>query len=151
VDHNGCDTRNDILKRDLTEETFKEGTQNCVVATGVLADKYTGKTINFVRGQKTSTLVQVDHLIALSDAYQTGAQQLTAEQRKQLANDPINLMAADGPTNGSKSDSNAASWLPPNKSFRCEYVAKQTLVKSKYNLWMIEAEKAKITEVLASC
>jgi hypothetical protein len=117
----------------------------------VLADKYTGKTINFVRGQKTSTLVQVDHLIALSDAYQTGAQQLTAEQRKQLANDPINLMAADGPTNGSKSDSNAASWLPPNKSFRCEYVAKQTLVKSKYNLWMIEAEKAKITEVLASC
>lgn len=151
VDHNGCDTRNDILARDLTDETFKAGTKNCVVETGVLQDKYTGKTINFVRGQKTSTLVQIDHIVALSDAYQTGAQQLSPEQRKQLSNDPMNLMAADGPANGSKSDSNAASWLPSNTSFRCEYVAKQTLVKSKYNLWMIEAEKAKISEVLAGC
>lgn len=76
---------------------------------------------------------------------------MTADQRKQLANDPINLMAADEPANGSKSDSNAASWLPSNKDSRCEYVAKQTLVKAKYNLWMIEAEKAKISEVLAGC
>jgi hypothetical protein len=151
VDRNGCDTRNDILKRDLTNITFKDGTKQCVLATGTLADKYTGKTIDWKRGQDTSSAIQIDHVIALGESWQTGAQQLTPEQRKQLANDPINLMAADGPTNGSKSDSNAASWLPPNKAFRCEYVAKQTMVKAKYNLWMIEAEKAKINEVLAGC
>jgi hypothetical protein len=151
VDRNGCDTRNDILARDLTGETFKDGTKQCVVATGVLNDPYTGKTINFVRGQKTSSLIQIEHVVALGDSWQTGAQQLSAEQRKQFANDPANLLAVDGPTNGSKSDSNAASWLPPNTSYRCEYVAKQTIVKKKYNLWMIPAEKEAINRVLAGC
>ncbi|MGX1161027.1 uncharacterized protein DUF1524 [Arthrobacter sp. SLBN-100] len=104
VDRNGCDTRNDILARDLEGESFKPGTQNCVVATGTLADKYTGITINFVRGQDTSSAVQIDHIIPLSDAWQKGAQQLSPDQRKQLANDPLNLMAAHGPTNGAKGE-----------------------------------------------
>lgn len=151
VDHNGCDTRNDILARDLEGETFKPGTQNCVVATGTLADRYTGKTINFVRGNKTSSAVQIDHVIALSDAWQKGAQRLSADQRKQLANDPLNLMAADGPTNGAKGDKDAATWLPPNRAFRCEYVARQTAVKAKYKLWVTQAEHAAIANILASC
>lgn len=149
VDKNGCDTRNDILKRDLTGETFERN--NCVVLTGTLADKYTGKTIKFVRGVKTSSAVQIDHVIPLSDAWQKGAQQLTAEQRKQLANDPLNLMAADGPANSSKGDSDAATWLPSNKSFRCEYVARQTSVKAKYKLWMTEAERDAIRSILNTC
>jgi hypothetical protein len=115
VDHNGCDTRNDILARDLEGETFKPGTQNCVVLTGTLADKYTATTIEFVRGQKTSMEVQIDHVIALNDAWQKGAQQLSADQRKELTNDPQNLMATDGPTNGAKGAKDAATWLPPNK------------------------------------
>jgi hypothetical protein len=151
VDHNGCDTRNDVLARDLTGETFKPGTNNCVVATGTLTDKYTGKTISFVRGAGTSSDVQIDHIIPLSDAWQKGAQQLTAEQRKLLANDPLNLMAADGPTNGAKSDKDAATWLPPNRAFRCEYVARQTVVKAKYNLWMTQPEHDAIAGILASC
>jgi Protein of unknown function (DUF1524) len=151
TDKNGCDQRNDILKRDLTAETFQAGTKNCVVLTGTLADKYTGKTIKFVRGVKTSTAVQIDHIIPLSDAWQKGAQKLTAEQRKQLANDPLNLMAADGPTNGAKGDSDAASWLPPNKAFRCEYVTRQTEVKAKYKLWMTQPEHDTIAGILAGC
>jgi hypothetical protein len=118
VDHNGCDTRNDILARDLEGETFKPGTQNCVVLTGTLADKYTATTIEFVRGQKTSMEVQIDHVIALNDAWQKGAQQLSADQRKELTNDPQNLMATDGPTNGAKGAKDAATWLPPNKALR---------------------------------
>jgi hypothetical protein len=149
VDHNGCDTRNDILARDLTGETLEPN--NCVVLTGTLADKYTGTTINFVRGNKTSTLVQIDHIIPLSLAWQTGAQQISADQRKQLANDPLNLMAADGPTNGAKSDKDAATWLPPNKAFRCEYVARQTAVKAKYKLWMTQPEHDAIAGILATC
>jgi hypothetical protein len=151
VDRNGCDTRNDILARDLTGETFKPGTQNCVVASGTLADKYTGTTISFVRGNTTSTAVQIDHLVALSDAWQKGAQQLSPEQRKQLANDPLNLMAADGPTNGAKGDKDAATWLPPNKTFRCEYVIRQTAVKAKYQLWATQAEHDAIAGLLATC
>jgi hypothetical protein len=151
VDRNGCDTRNDILARDLEGETFKAGTNNCVVATGTLADKYTGTTISFVRGQDTSTAVQIDHIVALSDAWQKGARQLSAEQRRQLANDPLNLMAADGPTNGAKGDKDAATWLPPNRAFRCEYVARQTSVKAKYQLWVTQAEHDAIAGILASC
>lgn len=151
VDRNGCDTRNDILARDLEGETFKPGTSNCVVATGTLADKFTGTTISFVRGQDTSAAVQIDHVVALSDAWQKGAQQLSAEKRKQFANDPLNLMAADGPTNSAKGDKDAATWLPPNKAFRCEYVARQTAVKAKYQLWVSRAEHDAITGILATC
>lgn len=151
IDHNGCDTRNDILARDLTDETFKPGTHNCVVATGTLADKYTGKTIQFVRGTETSAAVQIDHIIPLSLAWQTGAQQIGEEQRKQFANDPLNLMAADGPANMAKSDKDAATWLPSNKAFRCEYVARQVAVKAKYKLWVTQPEHDAIAGILKDC
>lgn len=151
TDHNGCDTRNDILARDLTGETFKPGTNNCVVATGALADKYTGTIINFVRGQDTSSDIQIDHIVPLSDAWQKGAQQLSADQRTELANDPLNLMAADGPTNSAKGDKDAATWLPPNKAFRCEYVKRQTAVKTKYSLWVTQAEHDAIAGILKNC
>lgn len=151
IDRNGCDTRNDILARDLTDETFKPGTNNCVVATGRLADKYTGTTINFTCGQDTSSNVQIDHIVALSDAWQKGAQQLNADQRRELANDPRNLMAADGPTNGAKGDKDAATWLPPNKAFGCEYVTRQAAVKAKYRLWVTQAEHDAIIGILEGC
>jgi hypothetical protein len=151
VDHNGCDTRNDILARDLTGETFKPGTHDCVVATGTLADKYTGTVIRFVRGVDTSSAVQIDHIVPLSLAWQTGAQQISEDQRKQFANDPLNLMAADGPSNMAKSDKDAATWLPPNKAFRCEYVARIASVKAKYKLWVTKPEHDAIADILASC
>ena len=104
-----------------------------------------------MRGQHTSTAVQIDHVVALSDAWQKGAQQLNADQRLQLANDPYNLLAVDGPANQQKSDSDAASWLPSNKSFRCQYVARQIGVKHKYALWVTQAEKDAMTNVLSGC
>ena len=151
VNRNGCDTRNDILARDMTDETFKPGTNNCVVMTGTLADKYTGTTITFMRGQDTSSDVQIDHIVALSDAWQKGAQQLNDEQRKELANYPLNLMAADGRTNSAKGDKDAATWLPPNKGFRCEYVTRQTAVKAKYRLWVTQAEHDAVVGILEGC
>lgn len=148
MDGDGCDERNEILARDLTAITYKSG--RCVVATGTLADPYTGETIGFVRGTATSAAVQIDHIVALSDAWQKGAQQLSGGDRMALANDPLNLMAADGPANGAKGDGDAATWLPPNKGFRCEYVALQTAVKAKYGLWMTRAESDAIRNVLIS-
>ncbi|TQF73694.1 HNH endonuclease [Rhodococcus spelaei] len=149
--HNGCDTRNDILDRDLTDKTYKEGKKQCIVLTGTLNDPYTGKRIQFTRGQDTSTAVQIDHVVALSDAWQKGAQQLDVDTRRNLANDPRNLLAVDGPTNQQKSDGDAATWLPPNKSYRCTYVAKQVEVKAAYKLWVTQAEKDAIARELGSC
>ncbi|MEJ7648571.1 MAG: HNH endonuclease family protein [Nakamurella sp.] len=149
--HNGCDTRNDILARDLSDKKFKPGTRDCVVLTGNLADKYTGKQIPFQRGTKTSSAVQIDHVVALGNVWVSGGQQMTQEQRVNIANDPINLYASDGPTNGAKGDSNAAEWLPPNKSFRCEYVTSQILVKAKYGLAVTAPEKDAMARVLAGC
>lgn len=149
--HNGCDTRNDILRRDLTDVTYKTKTRDCVVASGTLRDVYTNKTIAFQRGATTSSAVQIDHVVALSDAWQKGAQQLSTEERTDLANDPRNLQAVDGPTNQRKSDSDAASWLPPNRSYRCTYVARQIDVKASYRLWVTAAEKSAMQQVLSGC
>jgi hypothetical protein len=149
--HNGCDTRNDMLKRDLDEETLKPDTHDCVVLTGKLADPYTGKKIDFTRGQDTSGAVQIDHVVALSDAWQKGAQQITPDDRVDLANDPLNLQSTDGPTNGAKGDGDAATWLPSSKEYRCTYVARQVAVKSKYHLWVTQAEYDAIAGVLATC
>ncbi|QGU06077.1 Excalibur calcium-binding domain protein [Corynebacterium occultum] len=151
VDHNGCDTRNDILARDLENETFRPGTQDCVVLTGLLADPFTATEIHFQRGQDTSTAVQIDHVVALSDAWQKGAQQLDEEQRRQFANDPLNLLAVDGPSNSQKGDGDAATWLPPNRAFRCDYVSRQIAVKARYQLWITAAEKDAMSTVLGNC
>ncbi|MDO4686408.1 MAG: DUF1524 domain-containing protein [Corynebacterium sp.] len=148
---NGCDTRNDILQRDLTDIALKPGTRDCVVVSGVLLDPYTKNHIAFQRGEDTSPLVQIDHVVSLSNAWQTGAQQLTAEQRRDFANDPRNLLAVDGPTNQQKGDADAATWLPPNKAFRCEYVQRQITVKAHYGLWVTQAEKDAMARVLATC
>jgi hypothetical protein len=151
VDRNGCDTRNDILTRDLTSIVYRERTHECVVLSGVLRDPYSGTIINFVRGNITSMEVQIDHVVALSNAWQTGAFKLSFEQRTAFANDRLNLLAVQGRLNSQKGDGDAATWLPPLKSYRCAYVARQTAVKFKYGLWMTKAEKDAITKILSAC
>ncbi len=150
VDSNGCDTRNDMLNRDLRDIVHVNSVP-CKVRAGVLDDPYTNTTISFLRGQDTSSDVQIDHIVALADAWQKGAQQLSFEQRVAFANDPLNLQSTDGPTNQRKGAGDAATWLPPNGSFRCEYVARQIGIKAKYQLWMTDAEKEAIKRVLSTC
>ena len=145
---NGCDTRNIILARDLTGVKSND---QCQVVSGTLVDPYTGTLINFVRGPLTSAAVQIDHVVALSNAWQTGAQQLDFEKRVMLANDPLELLAVDGPANQQKGDGDAATWLPANKSFRCQYVARQLAVKMKYQLWLTSPEKQAMERILVRC
>jgi hypothetical protein len=151
VDRNGCDQRNDVLARDLVDEEFRAGTRSCVVLTGRLTDPFTGETIAFTRGQDTSGDVQIDHVVALSNAWQTGAQQLPPGTRELFGNDPLNLLAVDGPTNGAKGDGDAATWLPPARGYRCAYVARQVAVKAKYALWVTAAEHDAIARILSGC
>lgn len=151
IDRDGCDQRNQVLRRDLDAETFKPGTRDCVVLTGSLRDPYTARTIPFTRGTTSSSAVQIDHVVALSDAWQKGAQAWPPAQRLAFANDPLNLLAVDGPTNARKSDGDAATWLPPHKAFRCPMVARQVAVKAKYGLWVVPPERDAMARVLRQC
>lgn len=145
-----CDARNFILRRDLKSITWK-ASPRCTVATGILNDPYTATKIYFVRGVGTSNDVQIDHVVAVSDAWQKGAQQLSFSQRYSFYNDPLNLLAVDGPTNQRKSDSDAASWLPPNRKYWCSFIARQIAVKHKYKLWVTKAERDSMSRVLKTC
>lgn len=147
VDGNDCDTRDDVLRRDL--QNVKGAP--CKVRSGILHDPYTGDTITFTRGVTTSEAVQIDHVVPLADAWRTGAQKLTRTERVALANDPVNLFAVDGPTNIRKGDGDAATWLPPRKAFRCTYVAHQIAVKRTYRLWVTKAERAAMQRILVRC
>ncbi|WP_308259401.1 HNH endonuclease family protein [Pseudonocardia sp. H11422] len=151
IDRNGCDQRNDVLARDLANVTFKPGTDECVVMSGTLVDPYSGKVIEFARGEQTSTAVQIDHVVALSDAWQKGAQQLDAATRERLANDPDNLLAVDGPTNAAKGDGDAATWLPPRREFWCTYAGRQVEIKARYRLWVTAAERDALARALDGC
>jgi hypothetical protein len=148
VDQNACDTRDDILHRDLKPFTLKPGS-DCVVASGDLDDPYTGKIIHFVRGVSTSSTVQIDHVVALAAAWRTGAAKWRTHRRLVYANDPDVLLAVDGPANNAKSDSDASEWVAPKYS--CRYVAQQLAIKKKYTLWLTQAEHDRMAVVLTSC
>ena len=147
-DRNGCDARNDTLKRDLTDITYKVGTRDCKVIAGQLLDPFSGKVITF---STTKVVIDIDHVVALSNAWQTGAAYFDKSKRTQIANDPLNLLAVDSKLNRQKGDGDAATWLPPSKAFRCEYVARQVAVKAKYGLWVTQPEKVAIDKILSTC
>lgn len=148
-DHNGCDTRNDVLRRDLDHPVMK-GHEGCAVARGTLHDPYTGRDIEFIAG-KDSRRVQIDHVVALADAWSSGARDWPNERRRAFANDPENLLAVDGPANEEKGADDAAAWLPPNIPFRCPYVLRQARVKARYGLSVTEAERSAMLATLGDC
>ena len=143
----GCSLRQKILKREFGDTAILEG---CNVVAGEFDEPYTGEHRVFNNREEVSQ-IQIDHVVALSDAWQKGAQYKTYEVRNQIATDPLNLLAVDGPANEQKSDGDAATWLPKNKKFRCQYVARQVSVKYKYGLWVTKAEKEVIMRILENC
>ena len=142
---NGCDTRNDLLARDGRELHYRSGS-DCVVIAMTLNDPYTGKLLQWTK--QHATTVQIDHVVPLSYSWQLGSSRWPAAKRKQLANDPLNLLPVDGPANSGKGDSGPASWLPPNKAIRCAYVVRFAQVAVKYELPVTAADK---TTMLAQC
>ncbi len=148
VDHNGCDTRNDTLARDLHSPALNG---SCIVTAGTLTDPYSGTRLDFRRGVGTSDLVQIDHIVSLSDAWVTGAQALTSDQRTTFANDPLNVIAVSEAARSQKAGASASEWVPSNAAFRCEYVARQVSVKATYGLWVTSAERDAMSKVLQGC
>lgn len=149
-DIEGCSLRQRIIRREVGETAVLADNQ-CTVTKGEYTEPYTGQVLSFESREEFSKGVQIDHVVALSDAWQKGAQQLTKDERYKLATDPLNLLAVDSAANQQKSDGDAATWLPKNKGFRCQYVARQISVKYKYRLWVTDAEKAAMNRVLEAC
>ncbi len=147
--HNGCNTRDDVLRRDLADLAVRPGT--CFAQSGTLHDPYRGESIAFVRGPTTSDAVQIDHVVSLADAWYKGARDWDDQRRRDFANDPRNLLAVSAKGNFDKAFRDAASWLPPNGGFRCAFVARQVEVKTAYGLWVSDKEKRAMAEVLAGC
>lgn len=143
----GCSLRQRIIRREFGETAVLDG---CTVVAGEYDEPYTGEHRKYTEKAEISK-IQIDHVVALSDAWQKGAQNLTYDERNKLATDPLNLLAVDGSANQQKSDGDAATWLPSNKKFRCQYVARQVSVKYRYGLWVTEAEKQAILKVLSYC
>ena len=146
ADRNGCDTRNDMLRRDLVAKVMDGG---CVVLKGTLHDPYSGATIRFVRGDGDE--VDIDHVVALGNAWVSGAAAWDVKKRAALGNDPLNLLAVDAGLNRQKQDGDAATWLPPLRSYRCTYVARIVAVKKKYALSIAPAEHDAIARTLSTC
>lgn len=149
VDGNGCDTRNDVLARDLVAARTEAG--SCVLLSGTLHDPYSGASVAFERGATSSGDVQVDHVVALSDAWRSGASAWSRSRRVAFANDPLNLLAVDGDLNEEKSGSDASTWVPPDRGYRCPYVARQIAVKSRYGLSVTPSERNAMIAVLQRC
>lgn len=149
-DGNGCDVRDDVLARDLTDVTYVSA-GSCKVKSGTLDDPYTGRTIHFMRGRTTSSAVQIDHVVALENAWQSGARDWDTAKRYRFGNDLDNLLAVDGPANQEKGSASAAYWLPTNGDYRCAYVARQIGIKAKYRLTVTTAERRAMQSVLRAC
>ncbi|MBR2864050.1 HNH endonuclease [Candidatus Saccharibacteria bacterium] len=145
---NGCSLRQIIIRREVGESAVMDG---CDVVGGTFVEPYTGSELSFYQKSDFSKKIQIDHIVALSDAWQKGAQYMERDVRYAIATDPLNLLAVDSVANQQKSDGDAATWLPPNKAFRCQYVARQVSVKKKYNLWVTQAEHDAINTVLETC
>ena len=151
VDGNGCDTRNDILRRDLVDIVYRSNDLGCTVITGTLVDPYTGQTISFVRGRSTSMAVQIDHIVPLAYAWRQGAYTWTDAEREKFANDPLNLVAVDGPANSSKSDKGPSEWTPPNSTFYCHYLDDFVDVVTEYQLTVAPADYRVLQSAAQAC
>lgn len=147
--HNGCNTRDDILRRDLRDLVVRPFT--CFAQSGTLVDPYTGATIAFVRGPESSSTVEIDHVVSLADAWYKGARAWDPQRRLDFANDPRNLLAVSPKANFDKAYRDASAWLPPDAAFRCDFVTRQVDVKTAYGLWLSAKEKKAMTDVLARC
>lgn len=141
----GCDTADAAISKAATGVITLDG---CDVQHALINDRYGDQIVEYTKGVRS---VQVDHVVSLKNAWVTGAQKLTREQRRALANDQQNLIATSAKLNQQKGASDAASWLPPNKKYRCEYITRQITIKARYGLWVTPPEKVAMENVLKKC
>ncbi|MER5598064.1 HNH endonuclease family protein [Streptomyces sp. NPDC002265] len=139
-----CNTREYILKRDGSNVTTDSA---CVATGGSWYSVYDGATWT------AASDVDIDHLVPLAEAWDSGASAWTTAQRQAFANDVTRpqLLAVTDNVNQSKGDKDPAEWMPPLSSYACTYARAWVQVKYYYNLKIDSAEKTKLTSVLNGC
>jgi Protein of unknown function (DUF1524) len=149
---NGCDTRNDILERDLIDKSYV-AIKRCptAVATGTLNDPYTNAVVAFTRGNQVGASVQIDHIVPLALSWDLGARHWPEDLRLRFANDPANLIAVAGQANQDKGDSEPAQWMPPNRAFWCQYAVQFAAVLRGYRLPVDQPSAAVLRDAASSC
>jgi uncharacterized protein DUF1524 len=150
--HNGCDTRDDVLDRDLVDKTYVS-ISRCpnAVATGTLHDPYTNDTINFTRGNQIGAAVQIDHIVPLALSWDLGARSWPDDVRIRFANDPANLLAVQGKANQDKGDAEPAHWMPPNHAFWCQYAVQFAAVLRGYGLPVDKRSAVVLRDAASTC
>ncbi|MCB0932771.1 MAG: HNH endonuclease [Mycobacterium sp.] len=149
---NGCDTRDEILARDLSDTTYVS-TKRCprAVRSGTLRDPYTNATVAFLRGDRVGAAVQIDHIVPLAFAWDMGARDWAPELRKRFANDPANLIAVAGSANQDKGDLPPGEWMPPNRAFWCQYSTQFIEVVRGYQLAVDAASAGRLRDAIRTC
>ena len=144
ADGDGCDTRNEVL---IAEAVTRPGLgSRCALAGGKWVSYYDRRTWTD-RGR-----IDIDHMVPLAEAWDSGAGTWSAAMRTAYANDlgdPRSLVGVTDSVNRSKSDRDPAEWLPTYD--RCRYVREWTAVKVRWRLTADTAEKATLTRLAASC
>ncbi|WP_422395834.1 HNH endonuclease family protein [Rhodococcus sovatensis] len=148
--HDGCGTRDNVLARSMTNVVFRDGTHNCVVLEGTLADPYSGAQLGFTKADAGK--IQIDHVYPLSAAWDMGANRWLPDKRVRFANDiDFNLLAVNGTDNQSKSDSTPAQWLPPNGAYHCFYAGKYLSVAAQYELPITQDDHRALAAIAHTC
>jgi hypothetical protein len=150
IDRNGCDQRNDVLRRDMVNLHTVPGTRGCFLAKGTLSlldDSYAATRVKYKRGNDK---VEIDHVVSLADAWGSGAHDWDVDQREEFANDFMNLEVIDSGTDTVKSDLAANDWLPDDDDDQCALVVRQISIKKRYKLSVTPAELQAMDSVLHS-
>ncbi|MYU02787.1 DUF1524 domain-containing protein [Streptomyces sp. SID8366] len=141
----GCTTRQEVLARDGKNVQDKPG--SCQPSSGTWYSVYDDTTVTTVAN------ATIDHMVPLAEAWRSGADVWSADQRKAFGNDlkDPQLLIASESSNSSKSDSGPADWKPTNHAFWCTYSKDYVHIKSVWKLTTTDKERAALSSMLDTC
>jgi hypothetical protein len=138
-------TRHEILIQTSTKPVVFKTENECNVLSGEWYDPYSGDTFTISKD------LDLDHIVPLKFAHGHGADKWSRERRRQFANDYNNLLLVNASLNRQKGAKGLDEWLPPNQSYRCEYIARFNSVMAQYELSYIPSEKRIINRMVKAC
>jgi len=139
------DARQEALIATTEVEPTYKTERRCKVVIGQWTDPYTGTVIT------EASKVDVDHVVALQDAHESGGFVWDRNSKSQFANDPANLLPVSASANRSKGSRGPDEWLPPLEGYRCEYIRKWVAIKATWDLASSDCEAARIEYMLKMC
>ncbi|MFE9381241.1 HNH endonuclease family protein [Streptomyces sp. NPDC006855] len=145
-DSDGCPTRQEVLIAEAV--TTPEQGARCTLSGGSWLSYYDEAEVTDAKR------LDIDHMVPLAEAWDSGAYDWTPERREAYANDlsaARSLVAVTAKTNRSKADRDPAAWMPPAASATCTYLVDWTATKLRWNLSADQAEQTALLELAEPC